>query len=76
MRGDAGWEDYLARLNPDIVLLNNPSALRHALASSGTYRPVFEGRAYTVLIRHDQRPDLPTIELSQPNKAVLNQLKS
>ena len=76
MRGDSGWEDYLARLNPDIVLLNNPSALRHALASSGAYRPVFEGRAYTVLIRQDQRPDLPTIELSRPNRAVLNQLKS
>ena len=76
MRGDAGWEEYLARLNPDIVLLNNPAALRHALANSQHYRPVFEGQAYTVLIRHDQRPDLPTIELSRPNKAVLNQLKS
>ena len=76
MRGDAGWEEYLACLNPDIVLLNNPAALRHALANSQHYRPVFEGQAYTVLIRHDQRPDLPTIELSRPNKAVLNQLKS
>lgn len=76
MRGDAGWKDYVTRLDPDVILLNNPSALRHLLSENGMYRPIFEGKSYTVLVRPEQHTDLPTIELSRPNKDVLDQLKS
>lgn len=76
MRGDSGWKEYVARLDPDVVLLNNPSPLRHLLADSGSYRAVYEGPAYTVLVRHGQHPDLPTIQMKPANRAVLDQLKS
>jgi hypothetical protein len=76
MRADAGWKDYIAKLDPDVVLINNPAALRQVLADSGLYRPVFEGAAYTILIRQNQYLELPTIELGQPSASVLSQLKS
>ncbi len=75
MRGDAGWKEYVSRLDPDVVLLNNPSPLRHLLADGGAYRSVFEGPAYTVLIRDSMRPELPTIPMTPANRAVLDQLK-
>lgn len=76
MRGDAVWREYMARIDPDVILINNPSALRQILTDNGMYRPVFEGASYTVMIRDGQRPDLPTVKLSQPSKAVLDQLKA
>lgn len=75
-RGDAGWQEYLTRLDPDVVLLNNPSPLRHLLASGGDYRPVFEGPAYTVLVRKGSYPELPTVPLVPANQAIFDQLKS
>ncbi len=76
LRGDPLWKDYFARLDPDIVLLNNATILRGVLAESGRYRPVFEGPAYTVLIRASARPDLPTIPVVSPNLQLLLQLSS
>ena len=75
-RGDAGWQDYLDRLDPDVVLLNNPSPLRHLLAGAGKYRPVFEGTAYTVLVRTGSHPELPSIPMIPANRAIFDQLKS
>ena len=75
-RGDAGWQEYLARLDPDVVLLNNPSPLRHLLATAGDYRPVFEGPAYTVLVRKGSHLELPTVSLVPANRAIFDQLKS
>ena len=75
-RGDVGWKEYVARLNPDIVLLNNPTPLRYLLADSGTYRPVLEGPAYTVLVRHGLYPDLPSVSLTPATRAIFDQLKS
>ncbi len=74
MRGDAGWKEYVSRLDPDVVLLNNPSPLRHHLADSGLYRAVFEGPAYTVLVRRSYRLDLPTVSMTPANQAVLDLL--
>jgi hypothetical protein len=74
MRGDAGWKEYVSRLDPDVVLLNNPSPLRHHLADSGLYRAVFEGPAYTVLVRRSSRLDLPTVSMTPANQAVLELL--
>jgi hypothetical protein len=76
LRGDAGWKDYVARLDPDIVLLNNPSPLRYLLSEQGMYRAIFEGPAYTVLIRQGQRPDLPTVSMKPTNRAVFDTLAS
>lgn len=76
MRGDSGWKEYVARLDPDVVLLNNPSPLRHLLADGGEYRAVFEGPAYTVLVRQGQYSNLPTIQMKPANRAVLDQLNS
>lgn len=76
MRADAGWKDYVARLDPEVVLINNPAPLRQVLADSGMYRPVFEGASYTILVRHDRHPELPAIELGQPSLAILNGLQS
>lgn len=76
LRGDAGWQAYIKKLDPDFVLINNPSPLRHLLADSGMYRPVFEGPAYTVLVRPGLHTDLPTIDLIPANQEVFNQLKS
>ena len=74
MRGDAGWREYVSRLDPDVVLLNNPSPLRHHLADGGLYRPIFEGPAFTVLVRQGYRRDLPTVSMTPANQAVLGLL--
>lgn len=74
MRGDAGWREYVSHLDPDVVLLNNPSPLRYHLAESGLYRAVFEGPAYTVLVRRSYRLDLPTVSMTPANQAVLGLL--
>lgn len=76
LRGDAGWQDYLSRMDADVLVLNNPMPLRHLAADSGEYRPVFEGPAYTVLVRKGQRPDLPTVELKAANREILDALTS
>lgn len=76
MRGDAGWKEYIARLDPDVVLLNNPSPLRHLLAEAGNYRPVFEGTGHTVLVRNGSHTELPSIQLVPVNQAILEKLKS
>lgn len=75
-RGEAGWREFVDRLDPDVVLINNQAALRQLLTDTGKFRAVFEGPSYSVLIRTLDREDLPTVPLSQPSKLVLNQLKS
>lgn len=76
MRGEAGWKDYVARMGPDVILLNNPSPLRHLLADGGDYRAVFEGPAYTVLVRLGDYPELASVSLTPASRAVLDQLGS
>jgi hypothetical protein len=76
LRGNAGWQEYVRRVDPDIVLSNNHYPLRHLLAASGAYRPVFEGPAYTVLIRHGQRADLPDVTLRPTHQAILDHLQN
>lgn len=76
MRGEAGWKDYVARMGPDVILLNNPSPLRHLLADGGDYRAVFEGPAYTVLVRLGEYPELASVSLTPASRAVLDQLGS
>ena len=75
-RGDHGWASYVDSLAPDIVLIDNPPALRHLLADGGKYRPVFEGSAYTVLVRQGFRTDLPTVPLTPTRLEFLNLLSS
>lgn len=75
-RGADGWRDYIVRLNPDVVVVNNRASLRGLLADSALYRPVFEGPSYTVLIRQQDRPELPSVPLSSPTATILNLLKA
>lgn len=77
MRGELGWHDYITRMNPDVVLINNPVALRQLLTATGQYRLVFEGPAYSVLLRSTLRPDLPTIAADRQRlERLLSELQS
>lgn len=75
-RGADGWREYVTSLDPDLILVGNPASLRGLLAESRLYRPVFEGPSYTVMVRYDAHPELPSVELSRPSASVLNLLKS
>lgn len=75
-RGADGWRDYIARHDPDLVIIGNPATLRSLLTESGLYRPVFEGPSYTVLVRQNDFPALPTVALTPPSAKILSLLQS
>ena len=76
MRGELGWPEYIARLSPDVILINNPAALRQLLMATGQYRLVFEGPSYSLLLRAAARPDLPSIAPdSRRVDVIFSQLK-
>lgn len=74
LRGEPGWREYVQRMDADVALINNKSPLRHHLEGSGLYRPVFEGPSYTVFVRPDAYPTLPTVTLTPSTKAILDLL--
>lgn len=75
-RGEHGWREYIDRLNPDIVLIESASALRQLLSAAGGYRLVFEGPRYSVLIKSNAHPELPTLQPQPHFRELLNLLKS
>ena len=74
-RSSAGWREYVERIDPQVVLINKPAALRVSLVESALFRPVFEGPSHTVLVRTGDRLDLPTVALENPNAALLKALE-
>lgn len=75
-RGEVGWREYIERMNPDVVLINNQAALRQLLSGDGKYRLVFEGAAYSILLKASMRLDIPTVFTDLHNNPFLSQLKS
>ncbi len=75
-RGETGWQEYVARLDPDIVLIENATALRQLLCAGGAYRLVFEGPRYSLLVRQTAYPELPTQTPGRQFEELLNILKS
>lgn len=73
-RGQTGWRDYLDSLKPDVLLLNQQSALRELTVATGLYRPVFEGPAHTVLLKTGVRDDVAAIPLANVSAAALNRM--
>lgn len=73
-RGDTGWSEYIARLAPDAILLHQESPLRDLLLLERTYRPVLEGDTFTVMVRFNEHPTLPTVPLKSLSEQVLNDL--
>lgn len=59
-RGDASWRDYLISLDPDVLLIENLSALRQLVVEARMYRLVFEGSRYSILVRPESYRSLPT----------------
>lgn len=75
-RGETGWQEYISRLDPDIVLIENAAALRQLLCAGGGYRLVFEGPRYSLLVRNNAYPQLPTRTPGRQFEDLLNLLKS
>lgn len=74
-KGAFGWQAYLNRINPDILLTSNNAALRQLASDSGLYRTVFIGPRYSVMVKAADRPDLKTV-IPANNDALLTQLQS
>jgi hypothetical protein len=70
-RGAPGWDRYVARLAPDVVVIESDSALRELLRVGPDYRLVFEGPRHSILIPAAARPDLPTRAPGKPRGAIL-----
>ena len=66
--GDTTWRDYIKRMDPDVVLLDNASGLRQLLIASSLYRLVFEGEHRSVLIRPRAYPELPALQPIRENR--------
>jgi len=75
-RGEVGWREYIERMNPDVVLINNQAALRQLLSGAGEYRLVFEGATYSILLKNSMRLDIPTVFTDLHNNPILSKLKS
>lgn len=75
-RGETGWQEYIARLDPDIILIESAAALRQLLCTEGTYRLVFEGQRYSILVRHATHLSLPTLIPSRRHEDLLNLLRT
>lgn len=73
--GDMTWRDYIKRMDPDVVLLENTAGLRQLLMASNLYRLVFEGERHSVLVRPRAYPDLPTLEPARENKIITEFLR-
>lgn len=73
--GDMTWRDYIKRIDPDIVLLDNGYGLRQLLVTAGLYRLVFESERHSVLVRPQAYLDLPTVQPARENKMVMELLK-
>lgn len=65
-KGDHLWRDYLQRLDPDVLLINNNAALRQLATEAGLYRTVFIGSRYSVMLRANTRLDLRSVGPIQP----------
>lgn len=73
--GDMTWREYINRMNPDVVLIENTAGLRQLLISSGIYRLVYEGEHFSVIVRHGDYQALPTVHPTRENKAIAELLK-
>ncbi|MHB8699240.1 MAG: hypothetical protein ACYC9J_14650 [Sulfuricaulis sp.] len=73
--GDMTWRDYIKRMDPDIVLLDNTSGLRQLLLASRLYRLVYESGFHSVLVRPHAYPELSTVQPVRENKVVMELLK-
>ncbi len=73
--GDMTWLDYIKRVDPDVVLLDNASGLRQLLIASSLYRLVFEGERQSVLVRTRAYPELPTLQPFRENRMITEFLK-
>jgi hypothetical protein len=62
-RGNTGWRAWLARYDPDLLLVDNAAALRELVIGSDRYRPVFESARFTLLVPTRAHPELPTVPL-------------
>jgi hypothetical protein len=71
--GQPGWENYMSRLDPDIVLMKQDAPLVHLLAKYGKYRSVMNGNAFTVLVK-DGIGDLAAVPLPSPDDTFLGTL--
>lgn len=74
-QGLTGWQDYISQLDPEVIIANQQVALRELLVQTGTYRPIFEGEAHTVLLRHDLSPHLPSVPLRNVSAIALQNLR-
>ena len=75
-RGEEGWREYISRLNPDIVLIENAAALRQLLSTADDYRLVFEGTRYSVLIKKNDQPELPTLQPQPHFRKLLERISA
>ena len=73
-KGAASWKTYLQRLDPEIVLASNHSALRQLATESALYRLVYIGPRYSVMVKVGSRPDLETV-VATNNEDLLEQLQ-
>ena len=73
-KGATNWKPYLERLDPEIILANNHSALRQLATESALYRLVYIGPRYSVMVKEGLRPDLETV-VATNNEDLLEQLK-
>ncbi len=73
--GDMTWREYINRMDPDVVLIENTASLRQLLISSGIYRMVNEGEHFSVIVRSGDYPDLPTVQSTNENKAIAELLQ-
>lgn len=75
-KGEPGWREFIERHDPDVVILDNISALRQLMIDAGMYRLVFEGVRYSVLVRPAARPDIHSAKAGNGRQDLLNLLKS
>lgn len=54
-KGATHWKTYLQRLDPEIILASNHSALRQLATESALYRVVYIGPRYSVMVKGGSR---------------------